>query len=120
MSRQAALLWNLELSDLVRVWLPATIVSSVVPVNSVLPVISWASEPGILRCSHGIWSPTPTAYAYIWTRDGYPIAGIMNQTYIVQPEDAGCSVSCQVEAFHGVSSDAAMATNSIGIPLDGA
>ncbi len=69
------------------------------PVNTAAPTLTGTPKLGqTLTCSTGTWSNSPTAYTYVWLRDGAPIAGQTGSTYIVQSADQGHSISCQVTA----------------------
>jgi hypothetical protein len=75
-----------------------------VPADSAAPVISGAGAPlegqlgDTLACSTGVWSNSPTAFAFAWQRDGAPIAGANGQTYVVGPADLGQTLACSVTA----------------------
>lgn len=56
---------------------------------------------GLLTCSPGSWTGSPTGYVYSWLRDGVPIAGQSADTFTVAGEDAGVSISCDVTASRG-------------------
>lgn len=69
------------------------------PVNTAAPVLSGVPAVGqTLSCSQGAWSNNPVSFAYVWLRDGAPIAGQTGSTYLVQAADAGHSISCRVIA----------------------
>jgi hypothetical protein len=51
-----------------------------------------------LTCSHGAWENSPTAFSYAWLRDGTPIPGATESTYVTTPTDAGQAVQCLVTA----------------------
>ncbi|QIM15879.1 hypothetical protein G7067_04725 [Leucobacter insecticola] len=41
-----------------------------------------------LTADAGVWGPAPVDIAYMWQRNGLPIPGETQQTYVVKPEDA--------------------------------
>lgn len=51
-----------------------------------------------LRCSSGSWTNDPTSFAYVWLRDGVPIAGQTAAAYVVRAVDEGHSIACEVTA----------------------
>lgn len=81
--------------------------ASKVPVNSVLPAITGTKTQGqTLTVSNGTWSRSPT-YARQWLRDGAPISGATNTTYLLAAGDVGKLISCRVTATNaGVSASA--------------
>ncbi|WP_156496120.1 beta strand repeat-containing protein [Microbacterium sp. T32] len=46
----------------------------------------------------GTWTPTPTEFAYQWTRNGAPVSGATASTYQVSAADAGNLLSVSVTA----------------------
>lgn len=91
------------------------------PVNSVLPAITGDPYEGeTLTVSDGTWSNTPDTYAYIWQRDGVPIAGATDATYELTAEDAGAVITATVKATNqGVSAVATSAATEeiLGHPV---
>jgi hypothetical protein len=81
------------------------------PVNSVAPAITGTETEGeTLTVSNGTWSNTPDAYAYIWMRDGVPIAGAAAATYDLTEDDVGAVITATVKATNlGVSAVATSA-----------
>jgi hypothetical protein len=81
--------------------LPAAVqaASAPTPVNTISPVLTGTPALGqTLTCSPGSWSGDPSAFAYVWLRDGSPIAGQTASSYVVQAVDEGHSLSCAVTA----------------------
>lgn len=69
------------------------------PVNTVRPTITGTTTVGsTLTASTGTWSNSPTAYAYEWLRDGNPIAGANNSTFILVAGDASAMIAVIVTA----------------------
>ena len=78
------------------------------PVNTSPPAISGAPRAGqSLSCSPGLWSGSPTSYAYQWTRDGSPVGGATDPTYTVQPADEPHQIACDVTATNALGSGSA-------------
>ncbi len=91
-------------------------VASLVPVNTVLPVISGTETQGqVLSVTNGTWTNTPLSYGYQWLRDGVAIGGATSSTYTLGLADVGTQVSCTVTATNGSGSGTAtsLATGSI-------
>lgn len=77
--------------------------SAAVPVNTVAPVITGTPAAShTLTCTTGTWSPPPTGYSYQWKRDGSPISGATDSSYLVAVSDDSHSFTCTV-----IASDAA-------------
>lgn len=75
--------------------------STLWPASTVAPQLSGTPMPGgTLFCSTGSWANSPTSYAYVWVRNGLPIAGQSASTYVAQSTDLGAYISCQVTAFN--------------------
>lgn len=74
------------------------------PENVELPVITGTTTVGqTLSCSTGVWTgDEPIAYTYLWLRDGVPIGGATNSTYLLTTSDYNTNISCQVT---GTNSD---------------
>lgn len=69
-----------------------------VPVNSVLPAITGTKTQGqTLTASNGTWSRSPS-FTRQWLRDGAPISGATNTTYLLAAGDVGKLISCRVTA----------------------
>ncbi|MEF2977954.1 choice-of-anchor D domain-containing protein [Subtercola sp. YIM 133946] len=63
------------------------------------PTISGAATVGSkLTAKPGAWSPTPTAYTYVWLRSGVAISGATSSTYTLKTTDAGKKISVTVTA----------------------
>ena len=86
------------------------------PVNTALPSLTGTPAVGqTLTCSQGSWEHNPTSYAYAWLRGSSPISDQAEETYEVQVEDQGHSITCEVTATN--DDGAASATsNSLAVP----
>jgi hypothetical protein len=85
------------------------------PINTVLPVVSGSIlQGGVLTCSQGTWSNSPTSYAYQWRRNGLNINGETTNTHTVITADIGSTLTCVVSATnsYGISTGA-----SVGTPI---
>jgi hypothetical protein len=51
-----------------------------------------------LTAHHGAWSPTPDTFTYAWKRGGNPIPRATESTYVLQPSDAGQTMTVTVTA----------------------
>jgi lysophospholipase L1-like esterase len=82
------------------------------PINMTSPAAGGSPTPGsALTCSLGLWSGTaPLSYTFQWLQDGTPIPSQTASTYLVQPEDVGHLISCQLTASNPAGS--ASATSS--------
>jgi hypothetical protein len=77
----------------------AAIPAAPTPASTSAPVLAGIPAPGqTLSCSTGTWANKPSGFAYVWLRDGVPIAGQTGSAYVVQSADEGHSISCQVIA----------------------
>ncbi len=81
---------------------PTAIVQArtVAPANLFLPGLSGTPAVGqTLNCSPGSWSASPIpAFGYQWQRDGAPIAGATDSTYLVGAADQDHTLTCRVTA----------------------
>lgn len=69
------------------------------PANTVAPQISGTPKAGAtLTCDIGEWDGTPASYAISWLRDGLPVDGATEATYVVTAADVGSELSCLVVA----------------------
>gem|GEM_PF-1734945 len=61
------------------------------------PTVSGTAQVGqVLTADAGTWEPVPVTLAYQWLRDGTPIEGASDATYILVADDADHQVSVQV------------------------
>lgn len=91
------------------------------PVNTVAPAITGTTETGeTLSCSDGSWTGTPTIiYTYQWKRNGSPIGGATNSSYVLVSGDVGTSVKCTVTATNDIgATNADSNTVTPTAPLD--
>jgi hypothetical protein len=89
------------------------------PASITVPSITGTPSPGkALSCSTGTWSGSPTTFAYQWNRDGTPIAGATNPTYVVQTLDEGSTLTCTVTASNPTArASATSPTVSVAVPF---
>jgi hypothetical protein len=66
-------------------------------VRGTRPTIQGTAEVGgRLVAAPGPWGPSDVAFAYVWTRDGAPIAGATEASYSPTVDDAGTQVAVSV------------------------
>lgn len=86
------------------------------PLNTLPPQLTGTPAVGQkLSCSNGIWEHGPTSYTYAWLRDGDPIAGKTESSYVVAAPDQGHSLACRVTGGNGGGS-ASATSNALEIP----
>ena len=75
------------------------------PSNTALPAITGSTAlAGVLTCSTGTWSGSPTGYTYQWKRDGATIAGEVATTHTVVTADQSHTLTCTVTATNPTGS----------------
>lgn len=85
--------------------------------NTAVPTITGSPVVGSpLTASTGTWTPTPTAYALQWMRDGQPILGAIGATYVPTDADLGARLTVAVTASE-VDSDSASALSAATAPV---
>jgi hypothetical protein len=86
------------------------------PANTGAPTVSGSPVPdGVLTCTDGTWTGTPSSYARVWLRDGGVIAGAVGPTYAVEATDVGTEVSCAVTATNAVGTSAPATSQAVTI-----
>lgn len=84
------------------------------PVNTVAPVISgnaWAG--GLLSCTTGSWTNSPTGYTYQWYNSSIgAISGATSSSYSPQGSDVGYTIHCIVFASNTAGTSALGATSN--------
>jgi hypothetical protein len=86
------------------------------PTNIAPPVITGTPQQGqTLVVTSGTWSDTPSAYGYQWRRNGIPIAGAVQPTYALTPEDVGAVLTVIVTAQNaaGTGSESSGETGTV-------
>lgn len=69
------------------------------PVNQGKPLVTGTPEVGrTLSVSDGTWDLAGLTFTYQWTRDGEPIAGSTDATYVVTDADRGAELAARVTA----------------------
>jgi hypothetical protein len=63
------------------------------------PQAAIATEEGTVEhCEPGSWKGNPSSYAFRWLRNGVPIPGAEDHSYVVAAEDVGSALQCEVAA----------------------
>jgi uncharacterized delta-60 repeat protein len=71
------------------------------PSNQAPPTVSGTGAAGRpLTCAPGTWSGA-NAFDFLWLRDGAPIFGAIDSTYVPLTSEAGTTLSCRVTARNG-------------------
>lgn len=90
-----------------------------VPINTVAPFASGTFVPGqTVTCTTGTWTSNAGAisYAYQWKRDGSPIGGATNSTYVLTASDTSAiTFLCTVTATNTAGSATADSNNMAGL-----
>lgn len=87
--------------------------ASAAPVNTVPPSITGTAEyDATLTAQPGTWTPTPTSYAYRWLRDGQPIPGAVETTYVPGLDDLDRRLSVEVTASDGSTTATAVSAET--------
>jgi hypothetical protein len=89
------------------------------PANTTTPSISGVVQAGqILTANPGVWSGTPTGFAYAWTSGGTPV-GTNSPIYVVAAADVGKAIAVAVIASNagGSSPSIASALTTAVLPL---
>jgi subtilisin family serine protease len=90
-----------------------------VPANTSLPTISGTAQVGqTLAASTGLWSGSPTSYAYQWQRCGSscsPISGATSSSYALQSGDVGYAVRIGVTATNSAGSSTAYSPQTASV-----
>lgn len=93
------------------------VAGTIVPSNTVAPVVSGTSAPGgTLTCSTGTWSASPSSYAYQWQKDGVDISGQTTNAFTVPGSGYnGSVVRCNVSATNGTGTGGPAPSNGVTI-----
>lgn len=86
--------------------------ASTMPVNTVLPVVSGATQvTSTLTTTNGTWTGSPTpSYVYQWKRGGTNISGATSSTYLLVTADLGATITVTVTATNTAGSASATST----------
>lgn len=88
------------------------------PHVSTVPVISGTTEPGqTLTTTDGVWTNTPTGFAYQWYRNGVAISGATANTYTLVTADNGTYITVRVAATN--ASGTGFSTSAQAGPIAG-
>jgi hypothetical protein len=78
------------------------------PANTTAPLVTGTGTVGqTLSCTMGVWTLSPTAYAYQWLRGGAKISGAEASSYKLIAADSGHNISCRVTASTAAGSASA-------------
>jgi len=89
-----------------------------VPMNTLAPAVTGTVKAGgSLTCGTGSWTYSPSSYLYQWSRDGTPIAGATNSTYMVQAIDEGNTLTCSVIASNVAGVGAVVTSAGVEVPV---
>ena len=100
-----------------------------IPVDFDAPTVSGAAGQGhVLTAAHGLWSQSPTSYAYVWQRCGpsgtgcVTVQGQTSSTYSLGAADAGHTIRVEVSAHNtaGTSAPVPSAVTGVVVPLPNA
>ena len=85
------------------------------PANTAAPVLSGTATVGsTLTVTDGTWTGTPVpTITRQWLKDGTPIAGETDSTYVLSEADEGGTITVSVVATNKLAS-AAKASNAVG------
>ena len=84
------------------------------PVNTSPPVISGNTVVGsVLTCAPGVYTNSPTSFAYQWRNAGVNIGGATGTTYTTVTGDIGGAVDCVEVASNADGSAAPIDSNNI-------
>lgn len=93
----------------------ANVSTTILPVNSVAPVISGSSVVGqTLSSTTGTWSNSPTSYGYQWRANATNITNATSNTFTLTITQAGANITCNVTATNQAGTANAVTSNSLG------
>lgn len=85
------------------------------PSNVSPPVISGIQTRGqTLSTTDGVWTNSPTSFAYQWKRGGVDIAGATNSTYLLAAADVGTAITVGIIATNVTGSSAQSVSSATG------
>lgn len=90
------------------------------PKNVDVPVVmpTTANVGDELTCTMGNWEGEPKLYSSVWVSDAVDVL-TYGGSYVVQPSDAGHSLTCIVEATNDFGAAKAPPSNAVAIPAAG-
>jgi hypothetical protein len=88
---------------------------ALVPQIQTAPVISGTIVTGqTLSCTTGVWTGTPTSYAYQWKSNGVNIGGATNSTFVLTGAESGTYITCAVTPTNHIGVGQAATSNTVG------
>jgi len=99
----------------------APVAASLIPINTVAPVINGVafSDVTLTVSNKGTWTNSPTSYTYQWYKGATAIAGKTAISYVTARADIGTMIHCKVAAVNANGSGTPAASNNIGPIEDG-
>jgi Pro-kumamolisin, activation domain/Putative Ig domain/Bacterial Ig-like domain (group 3) len=88
------------------------------PANAGPPAISGrAKAGGVLICSRGSWTGSPTRFGFQWNRDRTPIAGATSSSYTVRTIDEGNKLTCSTTASNAAGKAPPATSTGVSVPV---
>jgi SPP1 family predicted phage head-tail adaptor len=84
--------------------------AGIAPANTVAPTLSPSGTQAtgtLITAATGTWTGSaPITFEYRWTRNGTPITGATNSSYIIQSADDGTTIRVEVKATNAFAASA--------------
>lgn len=97
-----------RLSDTAASATPA-VAAALAPITTAAPAISGTATVGsVLTASTGIWSGSPTGYAYQWNRNSSAIPSATAASYTLVSDDIGATITVAVTATNSAGATTAV------------